>query len=153
MAYQITKRYGHDVGLSCAFRQWRANDTHCSKIHGYALAFEFKFEGPLDDRNWVISFGELKWLKNWLQDNFDHTVALASDDPLIGQFRDLHTLGALKLVEFPSVGCEMFAKHAFKFCNEKLKEGRHRAQLLQVTVSEHGANSATYIGTPRDYTY
>lgn len=152
MAYQITKRYGHDVGLSCAFRQWRAYQTHCSKIHGYALAFEFKFEGPLDERNWVISFGDLKWLKAWLQASFDHTVVLASDDPLIGQFREMDKLGALRLVELPSVGCEMFAKHAFKFCNTEMKRLGYTAQLVSVSVSEHGANTATYIGTPRDYT-
>ncbi|SVB70610.1 uncharacterized protein METZ01_LOCUS223464, partial [marine metagenome] len=28
--YQSTKTYGNEVGLSCCFRQWRA-DSHCNK--------------------------------------------------------------------------------------------------------------------------
>ena len=38
--YQSTKTYGNDVGLSCTFRQWKA-DSHCNKLHGYSLGFRF----------------------------------------------------------------------------------------------------------------
>ena len=43
MMYQSTKTYGNDVGLSCTFRQWKA-DSHCNKLHGYSLGFRFVFE-------------------------------------------------------------------------------------------------------------
>jgi hypothetical protein len=43
MTYQVTKTYGHELGLSCVFRQHRAN-THCKHLHGYALAFDIVFE-------------------------------------------------------------------------------------------------------------
>ena len=33
-----SKKYGHDRGLSTAFRQWRA-DSHCRFMHGYSLEF------------------------------------------------------------------------------------------------------------------
>ena len=36
--YRSTKTYGNERGLSCAFRQWRA-DSHCNLIHGYSLGF------------------------------------------------------------------------------------------------------------------
>lgn len=63
MKYISTKQYGHELGLSCAFRQWKA-DSHCKYIHGYALAFKFKFEtDTLDSNNWVVDFGNLKELK------------------------------------------------------------------------------------------
>ena len=42
------KTYSHATGHSCAFRQWRA-DSHCNLIHGYALQFELKFGGELDE--------------------------------------------------------------------------------------------------------
>ncbi len=41
--YRSTKMYDHNEGLSCCFRQWRATDSHCRLIHGYALAFKFVF--------------------------------------------------------------------------------------------------------------
>ena len=45
------KKYGHERGLSAAFRQWRA-DSHCKFLHGYSLEFEFKFgANELDERN------------------------------------------------------------------------------------------------------
>ena len=40
--YISTKTFGHESGLSCAFRQPNATHSHCSLIHGYALAFKFK---------------------------------------------------------------------------------------------------------------
>ena len=41
--YFSTKTYGHERGLSCAFRQPLALHSHCSLLHGYALSFSFKF--------------------------------------------------------------------------------------------------------------
>ena len=35
-------------GYSTCFRQWKATDTHCSYLHGYALSFRVWFEGELD---------------------------------------------------------------------------------------------------------
>ena len=37
-----SKKYGHERGLSAAFRQWRAV-SHCRFMHGYSLEFEFVF--------------------------------------------------------------------------------------------------------------
>ena len=65
-------KYGHDIGLSCAFRQPNA-DSHCKYIHGYSLSFNFVFTClHLDENNWVVDFGSLKSLKNWLQETFDN---------------------------------------------------------------------------------
>ena len=66
MKYRVTKTYGNERGLSCAFRQWRA-DSHCNLIHGYSLGFRFVFEAAqLDDRNWVYDFGNLGFVKEFL---------------------------------------------------------------------------------------
>ena len=51
MTYRVTKTYGNERGLSCAFRQWKA-ESHCRLIHGYSLGFRFVFEAEtLDHRN------------------------------------------------------------------------------------------------------
>ena len=76
MAYQSTKTYGNDRGFSCAFRQWSA-DSHCNLIHGYSLGFKFIFEAEeLDERNWVYDFGNCKWIKQWIEDHFDHKTCV-----------------------------------------------------------------------------
>lgn len=148
MAHLSTKTYGHDVGLSCAFRQWRA-DSHCHFVHGYAVAVELIFEADeLDYRNWVVDFGSLKSLKGWLQDTFDHKVVVAEDDPQIEWFREGHKLGTLDLVVLPAVGCEKFAQFIFEAAEVWLKDNGYapRVRMKSVQVKEHGANSALYTG-------
>lgn len=146
MAYQSTKRYGHEIGLSCAFRQWKA-ESHCRLLHGYALAVKFVFEaGELDVRNWVVDFGSLKSLKGMLEDTFDHTTIIAEDDPLLRKFIDLHNAGACNLVVLPGAGCEKFAEYIFGATETWLQSNGYtpRCRLVSVEVSEHGANSAIY---------
>lgn len=144
--YQSTKKYGHDVGFSCAFRQWRA-DSHCRLLHGYALSFKFVFSATeLDLRNWVVDFGSLKSLKGILEDTFDHTTVVALDDPQLDWFKEGHERGILKLVPVDAGGCEAFAKLVYEVAEQWLKDAGYgdRVHLDSVEVAEHGANSAIY---------
>lgn len=148
MAYQVTKTYGPELGLSAAFRQWRA-DSHCRFIHGYALGFKFTFEcEDLDVRNWCVDFGGLKGLKQILVDNFDHKLLVAEDDPHIGDLMRLDSLGLAEVIVLPAVGCEKFAEYVYKVGEQWLKDAGFapRCRLVSVEVSEHSGNSAIYHG-------
>ena len=144
--YISTKTYGNDRGLSCAFRQWRA-DSHCNLIHGYSLGFRFTFEAAtLDERNWVYDFGECKWIKKYLDEIFDHTLAIAEDDPELNTFKTLHGKGLANLFTFKGVGCEKFAEHVYNYVSPKVyTDTKGRVSVYSVEVFEHGANSAIYI--------
>ena len=143
---QSTKTYGNEVGLSCCFRQWRA-DSHCNKLHGYSLGFRFTFEAvKLDERNWVYDFGGCKWIKEYLQDEFDHKLVVAKDDPHLE--RILHTvytdIAVVKVMD--DVGCEKFAEMVYNHVASKIKEEtKGRVSLFSVECFEHGANSAIYV--------
>jgi 6-pyruvoyltetrahydropterin/6-carboxytetrahydropterin synthase len=140
--YQSTKII--ELG-SCAFRQWRATNTHCCKVHGYQLNAKFWFEGELDYRNWVVNFGGLKELKAELQHQFDHTLCIASSDPLLETFKELHEKGGCELRVMEEVGIEMTAKFCFDLANEHVREiTNNRCKVVKVEVWEHGANSAIY---------
>lgn len=150
MSYQSTKTYGNHIGISAAFRQWKAH-SHCKLIHGYALGFKFVFEADeLDERNWVVDFGGLKSLKGILEDTFDHKVVVAEDDPHLDYFRQGHALGVLELVVVPAGGCEKFAEMVYDVTEQWLKDAGFapRVRLVSVEVMEHGANSAIYTGKP-----
>ena len=143
MKYRVTKTYGNERGLSCAFRQWRA-DSHCNLIHGYSLGFRFVFEAAqLDDRNWVYDFGNLGFVKEFLEDNFDHILMIASDDPRKG---DLYNLdGIAEIRELPVVGCEAFAEYVYSYVNQEImEETEGRVSVVSVECVEHGANSALF---------
>lgn len=141
-----TKTFGHEIGLSCAFRQWRA-DSHCRLLHGYALAFKFVFEADmLDARNWVVDFGSLKGLKGLLEAHFDHKTVVAEDDPELAWFKQAEKLGIIELRIVPAGGCERFAELVFHVTKIWLTDNGYapRVRLRSVEVMEHGANSAAY---------
>lgn len=147
MPYQSTKTYGHDLGLSCCFRQWKAKHSHCQYLHGYALSVRLTFEAnELDERNWVVDFGGLKSFKALLFGLFDHRTIVAADDPMIGAFEGMQSAGVLQVTVLDNVGCEAFARFIFDTYNKwahGVKELEH-TRLVSVEVSEHGANSAIY---------
>jgi 6-pyruvoyltetrahydropterin/6-carboxytetrahydropterin synthase len=140
-----TKEYGHEIGLSACFRQWKAH-SHCNQLHGYALAVKFTFGAlELDNTNWVVDFGSMKSLKSMLQDTFDHTLLVAEDDPKIDILLQLDRChGVAKVVVVPACGCEKFAEIIFECAEIWLKDNGFapRVKLLAVEVKEHGANSA-----------
>lgn len=143
-----TKTFGHELGLSCCFRQWRAQ-SHCNLLHGYAIAVRLEFEAEaLDERNWVVDFGSLKSLKSILEDNFDHTMLVAEDDPEKDTLFALGRLGLAKVIVVDSTGCESFAAMIYAVCEAWLTDNGYspRVQMHSVEVREHGANSAIYKG-------
>ena len=139
--HQSTKTYGNEVGLSCCFRQWRA-DSHCNKLHGYSLGFRFTFEAAkLDKHNWVYDFGGCKWIKEYLQDQFDHKLVVAKDDPKLVRILLIKELADINVMD--DVGCEKFAEMVYNYVSSKIhEETKGRVSLFSVECFEHGANSA-----------
>jgi len=141
-------------GYSTCFRQWKAEDTHCKFLHGYAVSFRVWFEGELDHRNWVFDFGGMKRAKNSIggmspKDYFayllDHTTVIAEDDPYLDQFKQMDKDGIIQLRILPTVGCERFAEHLHSIINEFLEvETEGRVKAVKVEVYEHERNSASY---------
>jgi 6-pyruvoyltetrahydropterin/6-carboxytetrahydropterin synthase len=137
---------------SCAFRQWRAEGTHCRFVHGYRLMAKFWFKcSELDHRNWAVNFGGLKELKATLQNQFDHTLCIAADDPLRGMFEELNTAGGCQLRIFKDgVGIEKTAEWCFNAAQVFLdnnQETKGRCWVSHVEVWEHDQNSAIYTNT------
>lgn len=148
MRYKSTKTYGHERGLSCAFRQWRAK-SHCNQIHGYALSFHYVFGSEkLNEMGWVMDFGGLGDVLEELRESYDHTIAVAGDDPQLHQLMSLNNTGVARVRMFPGgVGCERFAVHAYWLARGVLSTYLHEnpgVKILSCEVREHGANSAIY---------
>jgi 6-pyruvoyltetrahydropterin/6-carboxytetrahydropterin synthase len=153
--YQSTKLI--ELG-SCAFRQWRANPAYatsgltrnnnrCFHVHGYQLKARFIFGcSELDERNWVTDFGSLKPLKEALNNQFDHTLCIAVDDPALPIFKQLHDANACDLRIMDGVGIEKTAEWCYNTASIFLKDVYgDRCWVESVEVFEHEANSAIYI--------
>jgi 6-pyruvoyltetrahydropterin/6-carboxytetrahydropterin synthase len=71
----------------------------------------------LDTRNWVADYGGLKELKSVLQDQFDHTLLVAEDDPELDMFKELEKRNMARLTILPRLGCEGLADMLYKYVN------------------------------------
>ncbi len=113
--YVSTKEYVD--AFPCAYRQYKA-DSHCNLIHGYSFSMKFYFGcNTLDARNWCADYGGLKELKEILQDQFDHTLLVAEDDPEIETYKLLQQKKMAKLTILPRLGCEGLADQLYRYMN------------------------------------
>lgn len=132
--------------ISAAFRQHGA-ESHCRFIHGYGLVVKLTFAANvLDTRNWVVDFGGLKGIRMWLEDQFDHKLLVAADDPALEYLEALDELGLAQVRVVPAVGCEAFARMVGKHVEAWLRDSgiAPRVTLIACEVREHEANSAIY---------
>ena len=146
MTFYSTKTYVHANGLSCTFRQWRA-DSHCRFTHGYALQIKLTFATEtLDERGWVVDFGSLKSFKGWLEDLLDHKTLVAEDDPHLEFYKTGHELGVMDIRVVPATGCEALAYYIYEYAECWLQDNGYtpRCKLKSVEVREHEGNSAIY---------
>ena len=113
--YVSTKEYVDK--FPCAYRQWRA-DSHCNVIHGYCFSMRFFFgTDHLDVRNWVADYGGMGELKQFLDDQFDHTLLVAEDDPHIDWYKEAKKKGIANVITLPKLGCEGLSDQLYKYVN------------------------------------
>lgn len=143
-----TKRYSD---YPFAHRQ-HLHDGHCAYIHGHNWGFQFTFAAKeLDANGFVVDFGKLQWLKEFLTRWFDHTLLLNRADPqreyIVNVLSELALKGApladIRIV--PDASCEGLARLVFELVNsECLRRYEGRVHLVSVVVFEDEKNSATF---------
>tara|TARA_R110001583_G_scaffold44550_1_gene141245 strand:+ start:2033 stop:2662 length:630 start_codon:yes stop_codon:yes gene_type:complete len=149
-AYTSSKQF--ELG-STAFRQWKADHSHCKFIHGYQLKTELTFGcNSLDDKNWCVDFGSLDTLKQTLRNQFDHTLVVAGDDPALEAFKELDSKGIIQLrIMVEGVGVEKFAEFVFKTADTFVDEASEgRCFVVKAKVTEHADNWAEYTKEEKD---
>jgi 6-pyruvoyltetrahydropterin/6-carboxytetrahydropterin synthase len=139
MSFSVTKRLG---GYPCCHRQWR-DDGHCSYLHGYDRWVELTWDGERDHRGWVVDFGMLGEVKDWLESMFDHTVLVALDDPYLAEFEKLNALGVISMtVTDPTM--EGMASTVAAFVHRWTEKNVPTATLVEVVCWENEKNAARW---------
>ncbi len=140
MIFESSKTFRN---FPCSHRRHR-HEGHCAHIHGYSRAFTFWFRATERTENgFVMDFGQLGEVKQWLEDNFDHTMLLDSDDPLLPLFRELESKGACRLVIYDDVGMEGTAAYVMDWVGEWVRRQTDgRVWLHSVEVRENDKNRA-----------
>jgi 6-pyruvoyl-tetrahydropterin synthase len=120
---------------------------HCAQVHGYDRSVEFTFAGEPDEHGWIVPFGGLKPVKDFLEYYFDHVTVLPADDPRIDTIPDHMTdsggvLGTLRVL--PSgVSMEMSSIFIWEHVNAYIYDMTDgRCYVERVRVYEHERNDA-----------
>ena len=100
---------------------------------------------------WVIDFGGLKRVKDWLSYMFDHTLLVSENDPEIELFQSMNAKGIVQLRVFKNVNMEGTAEFVYTEMNPVIKEMTNdRAWITRVEVRENVKNSSAFIPLKRE---
>lgn len=131
----------------CAHRQW-THEGNCRLIHGYSRSFHFTFGAATRDKcGFVVDYGDLDWLKDWLSFMFDHTLLLDGEDPHLDTFVELDRQGVCALRVMPrGVGMESTSEYICEYADPILRgKTRGRCWIISVESRENDKNSSIYI--------
>lgn len=118
---------------------------HCQLIHGHNWGIKLTFACKETDSNgFVIDFGGLKFIRQWIDKNLDHACVLNQDDPKLKHLlRELDGLIQPLIVE--NCSAEGLAKYFYETFDPMVrKETGDRAWIESVEVLEDSRNAARY---------
>lgn len=144
--FTISKKFND---ICVAHRNWKSK-THCSFIHGYARSVELVVGcHQLAEEDWVYDFSKFKEIRKFLEENWDHRLLIADDDPQLEELKRMHELKLLNLNIMdtnkgygPSIeqSCKFVADFADNYIK---KETNNRCFLVEVNIWEKQDNKAT----------
>lgn len=138
---ELTKSFDD---LSCVYRVWDAS-PRISVLHGYAFTIDITLSVADDYGSFdPFDFSRYQELKQLLVKQFDHTLLVASTDPLLEVFQVLAAKGAadLRIVDDPSPrgSARWVFRASSKIVRQQFGDG---VRVVRVVVREGSKNSVT----------
>ncbi|MGJ8651352.1 MAG: 6-pyruvoyl trahydropterin synthase family protein [Opitutaceae bacterium] len=127
-----------------AHRQHK-HDGHCALIHGHNWSITLTFACSETDKNgFVVDFGDLKYLKHWIDDNLDHACLFNESDPEKDTLL-AHSGHLFKSYILPNSSCEGLAQHIHTVFDPMVREKTNdRVWIVEVEIYEDSKNAAAY---------
>ena len=118
----------------------------CSRLHGHSWAITINFAAKELDRNgFVIDFGDLHFLEDWIDENLDHGFLLCKNDPQKADFLELEAKGLIRIIWIESPSCEGIARFLFETFQPLVRsKTNHRVWIQSLRLEEDSKNSALY---------
>ncbi len=134
LAFSLAK----DFHFAAAHRLLHLPEEHkCSHLHGHNYIVRICFSGDLDERGFVIDYGDLEPLKSIIDRKLDHRVLIAESDlELIGFCTSLNTNMAVLPIE--NTSAEYLAKYLYD------KFHKIGFEVSQIIISETPKTWAIY---------
>ena len=100
----------------------------------------------MDENGFVIDFGDLHFIEDWIDLNLDHGIVLCSDDPQKDTLQSLEDSGLLRITWVESASCEGIAKFLFEIFQPMVeKKTQGRVNIQSILLEEDSKNSARYL--------
>ena len=121
------------------------HDGRCSFVHGHNWDISLCFACSSPDSNgFVVDFGKLGFIKDWIAENLDHACVFAKADPLVEKLVSAAP-EAWKVYLVDSCSCEGLAAHLFGVFDEIVRSRTQgRVWVESVEVSEDKKNRAKF---------
>lgn len=132
-----------------AHRQHR-HGGHCALVHGHNWSLRFTFACErVDENGFVVDFGGLKYIREWIDLTLDHACLFNADDPLREALVGAAP-GAWKPLVVASCSAEGIARLVFDAIDPMVRERTGgRAWVESVEVAEDSRNAALYTPAAR----
>ncbi|MEN8661744.1 MAG: 6-pyruvoyl trahydropterin synthase family protein [Lentimonas sp.] len=121
------------------------HDGHCALIHGHNWGITLTFAcSETDENGFVVDFGKLKYLKQWIDQHLDHACLFNESDPekdtLLAAVPNL-----FKPYILPNSSCEGLAQHIHSVFDAMVRTDTDgRVWIVEVEIDEDSKNSACY---------
>ena len=127
-----------------AHRQHR-HDGHCARIHGHSWTLSLTFAcKELDRHGFVVDFGGLRFLRDWMDANLDHACVLSADDPELPWVRSKDGT-VFKLLVIDNASAEGIARHLHAALDPLVRaQTGGRAWISEVELHEDSRNSVRF---------
>jgi 6-pyruvoyltetrahydropterin/6-carboxytetrahydropterin synthase len=102
-----------------------------------------EWEGTRNELGWVVDFGDLRNVRDQLEQQFDHTTLIDPSDPFMSSFEELDKSGVISMrVMDPTMeGMTLWVRDLV----QSWTSGRYpNAQLIRVTCWENEKNAASW---------
>jgi 6-pyruvoyltetrahydropterin/6-carboxytetrahydropterin synthase len=128
------------------------HDGHCRFLHGHNWSFELTFASKqVDENGFVVDFGKLGYVKEWLTSMFDHTLVVPEYDREIPTWQTLASNDLVDLRIVADASCEGIASLVMDICDQLVSSNTNgRVRVLSVRVWEDERNSTT-VYQPDDF--
>lgn len=128
-----------------AHRQHR-HEGHCSFLHGHNWSVEIEFAcSSLDERGFVVDFGGLGYLKDWIARHLDHACVFSADDPVRDEVLEAFPRLFHPLIVPYSASAEGIARFLFETFDPLVRQHNGgRAWIHQLILHEDTKNSVRY---------
>jgi len=121
------------------------HEGHCALIHGHNWAITLTFACRETDANgFVVDFGKLGYIKDWITQHLDHACLFNEDDrakeSLLADYGEL-----FKSYVLPNCSCEGIAQHLHEVFGPMVRKATDgRVWISEVAIEEDSKNSACF---------